>query len=568
MVILGVLLMLSIGMQLVNPQILRYFIDAAREGAALKNLTLAALLFIGLSLLNQGIVVGMTVLGNTVAWTATNALRADTAEHCLSLKMSFHNDHTPGEMIERIDGDINALGNFFSQFALQIIGSAVLVLGIIAATFREEPRAGLAMLVFATLALLVLNRFRSFATPHLKATRQASADFYGFLEEHLSGTEDIQACDGKQYVLRRFFSLTRIWLKRQVKSALMINVMVNTSWMLFALGEALALAVGAYLFKNRLISIGTVYLVFHYMSLLNRPLQTITHQMEDLQRAGASIDRVSELLRNTTVIPNKGTTLMAEGAASIELCNVEFAYTDERVLPDLSFKLAPGTILGLLGRTGAGKTTISRLLHRLYEPQGGSIRINGIEITEYELSSLRKSIGLVTQNVHIFEGSIRENLAFFDASVTDADISTAIRELGLESWVEGLSDGLDTKLESGGGGLSAGEAQLLAFARILLLQNPSIVILDEASSLIDPATERLLVASIRRLISKRTAIIIAHRLSTVSLADEIMVLDGGRVTEYGARSELEKDPDSLFSELLRSNLEMPKDEQQTPERRS
>ena len=208
------------------------------------------------------------------------------------------------------------------------------------------------------------------------------------------------------------------------------------------------------------------------------------------------------------------------------------------------------------------------MLYRLYEPQTGSILINDIDISNYDLSSLRKSIGLVTQNVHILEGSVRENLAFFDGTVTEERIETAVRELGLETWVKQLPKGLDTKLESGGGGLSAGEAQLLAFARILLLQNPSIVILDEASSLIDPATERLLVKSIRRLISNRTAIVIAHRLSTVALADEIMILDAGRISEYGARSELERDPESLFCELLRSNLEMPSGKGKASERRS
>ncbi|MBT3275146.1 MAG: ABC transporter ATP-binding protein [Spirochaetales bacterium] len=554
--ILGMLLMLSIVLQLINPQILRYFIDAARKSAALKDLSYAAILFIGLSLLNQGLVVAMTIIGNNIAWTATNELRADVAEHCLSLKMSFHNEHTPGEMIERIDGDINALGNFFSQFALQIVGNAVLVVGIIAVTFREEPRAGLAMLVFTLLAIIILIRFRSFATPHWKATRQASADFYGFLEEHLSGTEDIQACNGKGYVLRRFFTLTQAWLKRQVRSALTVNLMVNTSWLLFATGEALALAVGAYLFKGGSITIGTVYLVFHYMSILNRPMQAITDQMEDIQRAGASIERIFELNNDLSVIPNDGTAVISEGAASIGFKNVEFAYAEETVLQDLSFQLAPGTVLGLLGRTGAGKTTISKLLYRLYEPQVGSISINDNKTSEYELSELRKSIGLVTQNVHIFEGTVRENLTFFDSSISNFRMYEAIHELGLESWMKNLPEGLDTKLESGGGGLSAGEAQLLAFARILLLQNPRIVVLDEASSSIDPATERLLVASVQRLVSKRTAIIIAHRLSTVALADEIMILDAGRIAEYGPRIELERNPVSLFSQLLKSNLEM------------
>jgi ATP-binding cassette, subfamily B, bacterial len=553
-VILSVMLLCGIGLQLVNPQILRFFIDAAREGAPLSSLVNAALLFIGLSLLNQGFVVAMALLGYNIAWTATNALRADVATHCLSLNMSFHNEHTPGEMIERIDGDINALGNFFSQFALQIIGNIILIFGVIGVTFREEPRAGLALLLFSVLALFVLNRFRSFAIPHWKATRQASADFYGFLEEHLSGTEDIQAADGKGYVLRRFFSLTQVWLQKQMKSAFMVNFMVNTSWLLFAAGQALALAVGAFLFKGGYITIGTVYLVFHYMSILNRPMQIITHQMEDLQRAGASIDRISELLQESSAISNTGTRPIAAGGALVEFRNIEFSYNEEKVLGNISFTLHPGTILGLLGKTGAGKTTISRILYRLYEPQSGSVCLNGSDIASYELSSLRRSIGLVTQNVHILEGSVRDNLTFFDSSVSDARITDVIEELGIDSWVHELPEGLDTRLESGGGGLSSGEAQLVAFARILLLQNPSVIILDEASSSIDPATERMLIASVKKLVAGKTAIIIAHRLSTVALADDIMILDSGRIAEYGNRPELESSSASLFSRLLESTL--------------
>ena len=187
-------------------------------------------------------------------------------------------------------------------------------------------------------------------------------------------------------------------------------------------------------------------------------------------------------------------------------------------------------------------------------PQAGRILIDGNDVADYDLGSLRGSIGLVTQNVHILEGTVRENLAFFDTTVTDQRIHGAFEALGLQGWLEHLPDGLDTRLESGGGGLSSGEAQLLAFARIFLLQDPCIVILDEASSAIDPATERMLVTSVRRLVSGRTAMIIAHRLSTVALADEIMVLEAGRVAEHGPRTRLEQDPQSRYSLLVRSAL--------------
>ena len=555
-VLLGVIVIVGIGLQLVNPQILRFFIDAAREGRTMESLMVAAAAFIGIALLTQGLSIVTAVIGNNVAWTATNELRAHLAAHCLSLRMSFHNDRTPGEMIERIDGDINSLGNFFSQFALQIVANVLLLVGVIVATFREDIRAGLAMLAFSVVSLYVLSRFRNFAVPHMRDTREASANFFGFLEEHLSGTEDIQACRGKGYVLRRFFDLTQRWLRKQVKSAMMINIMVNTNWLILAIGEAAALAVGAYLFMGDWITIGTAYLILHYTAILQRPMNALTWQFEDLQRSGATIERVQELLNNTNTIVDAGEASVEHGACTVRFDRVQFAYADAPVLPDLSFEIPAGCAVGLLGKTGAGKSTIARLLYRLYDPQEGSISINGRSIQDYSVSSLRGSIGLVTQNVHILEGSIRDNLSFFDDEITDGRIRDAISELGLEEWLDRQPEGLDTMLESGGGGLSAGEAQLIAFARILLLQDPRLVILDEASSRIDPATERLMVNSVRRLVSGRTAIIVAHRLSTVAIADRIMVLEAGRLAEYDDRESLLDDPDSKFGALMRSSLDM------------
>ncbi len=230
----------------------------------------------------------------------------------------------------------------------------------------------------------------------------------------------------------------------------------------------------------------------------------------------------------------------------------------ERVLQDLSFQLQPGTVLGLLGRTGSGKTTLTRLLFRLYDPDSGAILLgdNGAarDIRLVSLGDLRQRVGMVTQNIQLFHATVRDNLTFFDPDVPDERILQVIRELGLEKWLQSLPQGLDTELESGGGGLSAGEAQLLAFTRIFL-QDPGLVILDEASSRLDPVTESLIERAIDRLVQERTAIIIAHRLGTVQRADEIMILEDGRIGEYGTRAELAGDPTSRFYSLLQTGLD-------------
>ena len=232
----------------------------------------------------------------------------------------------------------------------------------------------------------------------------------------------------------------------------------------------------------------------------------------------------------------------------------------DMVLQDVSFRLRPGTVLGLLGRTGSGKTTLTRLLFRLYDPDKGVIRLGDTapltDVRQVPLVDLRQRVGMVTQNIQLFHATVRDNLTLFDDTIPDQEILQVIQDLGLWDWYRSLPQGLDTELESGGGGLSAGEAQLLAFARIFL-QDPGLVILDEASSRLDPATEHLIERAVDRLVHapRRTAIIVAHRLGTVQRADEIMILEKGRIGEHGSRVALANDPASRFHSLLQTGLE-------------
>ncbi len=236
---------------------------------------------------------------------------------------------------------------------------------------------------------------------------------------------------------------------------------------------------------------------------------------------------------------------------------------DDIVLHNISFRLEPGRVIGLLGRTGSGKTTLTRLLFRLYDPDEGSICLGTdgrqVDIRELPLQELRRRIGMVTQNIQLFHATVRENLTFFDregtlSSIPDDKILEAVRNLGLWDWYQSLSQGLDTELSSGGGGLSAGEAQLLAFTRIFL-RDPGLVILDEATSRLDPATEYLIERAVDKLVQNRTAIIVAHRLGTVQRADDILILEDGQVCEYGERLRLAQDPASRFAHLLETGLE-------------
>jgi len=246
---------------------------------------------------------------------------------------------------------------------------------------------------------------------------------------------------------------------------------------------------------------------------------------------------------------------LQNGALPVTFQNVTFAYeSDEPVLRDISFDLGRGKVLGLLGRTGSGKTTLTRLLLRLYEPTHGQVRLGETDICQTRLRNLRQKVGMVTQEIQLFHASVRDNLTFFDPMIPDKRILQILKELDLWAWYTSLPEGLDTVLAAGGGGLSAGQAQLLAFARVFL-REPGLVILDEASSRLDPATEQQVDRAIERLLHGRTAIIIAHRLRTVDRADEIMILENGRIREHDTREALVNDETSYFAQLLRTGLE-------------
>ncbi len=224
------------------------------------------------------------------------------------------------------------------------------------------------------------------------------------------------------------------------------------------------------------------------------------------------------------------------------------------MLKDVDIELAPGQVLGLLGRTGSGKTTLARLVFRLFDPKVGAIRLGGVDIREPHLRHLRTRVALVTQDVQLFQATVRENLTFFDDTISDEQLREVIEALDLSDWYGSLPEGLDTRLETGGRGLSAGEAQLLAFTRVFL-RDPGLVILDEASSRLDPATEQLIERAVDKLLQDRSAVVIAHRLGTVHRADDIMILQDGQIMEYGNRVALASDPGSRFAGLLQTGLE-------------
>ena len=579
-ILMATVLLAGIAIKLINPQVLRYFLDAAQASAAPRNLNTSAGLFLAFAILQQGMSLAAHYTAALVGWASTNRLRADLTLHILRLDMPFHKLHTPGELIDRADSNVTQLSNFLSMFTVNVVGNGLLVVGILVLLFRENAWVGLGMVAYILLTLLVLRSIQQLAVPRWAAERQASARLYGYIEERISGMEEIRAARAEAYVMRRLYEYMRDFTRKTRAATVFSSLTYNLTNLVYVLGYAAGLAIGVILYMRGEASLGTVYLITYYVGMLSDPLQSIRGQAEDLQQASANIQRINELFNLRPQVGDPlhegaaGRKTLPGGPLPVGFQEVSFQYDDNQnggngaigdsageinglgqgnALTGVSFEIQPGRVLGVLGRTGSGKSTLTRLLFRLYDPNRGSVRLGGLDLREVQLNDLRQRVAMVTQDVQLFQATVRDNLTFFNRAILDERLELVLKQLRLWEWAQSLPNGLDTPL-AGGQSLSAGEAQLLAFARVFL-KNPGLVILDEASSRLDPATETLMERAVDRLFAERTGVVIAHRLKTVQRADDILILEDGCVVEYGPRATLASDPTSRFYHLLQTGLE-------------
>jgi ABC-type multidrug transport system fused ATPase/permease subunit len=552
---LAAALFATIALQVVTPQVIRVFIDRATspEGRPIGGL---ALLYVVAVLVQQGFRVATAWLSEVVGWLTTNALRADLMAHCLGLDPGFHATHTPGEMIERVDGDVTGLSQFFAQFLLTVVGNVLLLLGVLVVVAVQHPAAGAVLSAFAVVALTTLVLIRRIAAGPSERMRESSAALFGYLEERLVATQDIRSSSAEAHVLRGFYDRARDRIRRTTRARLANSFAGGTNSLLAFAANALAFALPALLVSRGGITLGGAFVLYFYTQLLMQPLTNVSDQVQGLQQAIAGGRRVLAVLElRSEVVDGPGAELPT-GPLTVTLDHVSFGYGDDPdVLRDIDVHHEPGEVLGVVGRTGSGKSTIARLLVRLHDPRQGAVRLGGVDVRELTKAQLRGRVALVTQEVHVLRATVRENLTLFDPEVDDARITEAIRRLGLGPWFARLPDGLDTVVGEGGAGLSAGEAQLLSFGRVVLA-DPSVVVLDEAASRLDRITEALVAGAVDRLLAGRTGVVIAHRLATLDRCDRIAVLEHGRVVELGARAALAVDPGSHFGRLLRTGLDV------------
>jgi ABC-type multidrug transport system fused ATPase/permease subunit len=552
---LALALAVGTALPLLAPQLTKRFVDDAVAGEPLSTLLILAGLYLAVAVAAQAATVVTAWLASRVAWDGTNRIRERLADHAVRLDMAFHGRHTPGEMIERVDGDVVALSEFIVAFLLDVVASGLLLVGAVVLVSVEDLRIGAAIIVYVVVATLVLSRVQRRAIPAVTGFREAMAQLFGSLEERLAAAEDIRANGAGHHVVNRFHESAAAVYRADQRAEIRLGGMLAATNVATTLGTALVLGVGIALRGQGAISLGAVLLLFQYTQMVRRPLERMIDQLKEFEHALAGVTRIRELLAVEPALapPATPVELPPSGPLAIELDDVTFAYADdgEEVLHHISLRVEPGRSLGIVGRTGSGKTTIGRLLLRLFDPTEGTVRVGGVDLREADPSQLRRRVAVVTQDVQLFASSVRDNVTLFrgDDVADDARITAALADLGLGSWLARLPDGLDTELGPGGAGLSAGEAQLLAFTRVFLT-DPAVVVLDEASSRLDPATEHVIERAIDRLLRGRTAVLVAHRLSSLDRVDDIAVLDAGRLVEVGPREQLAADPASRFARLI------------------
>ena len=510
-------------------------------------LRLLVLMLLGAVLLRLGLQGIQTFNVQAVGQRLTARIRDDLFAHAMALSLRFH-DRTPvGKLLTRLTSDVDALAEVFGSGAVGVLADLVTLLVIAVTMISIEWRLGLLLLVSqvpVVLGILWLQgRFRKANYRVREELSQLNAD----LQENLQGLEVVQMFRREATNSARFSQVTAAY-REAVNGTILFDSAISAfiEWVALS-AVAVVLALGGWMVLGSAMGLGTLTTFILYSQRLFDPLRQLAERFTQIQGGLTAVERIGELLEQPIEIADlpaseRSAAAIQSGskrasAGEVIFDNVSFSYReDDPILSDLSFRIAPGEHVALVGPTGSGKTTVIRLLCRLYEPQRGRILLDGIDIRQLPIPTLRQRLGVVLQDTFLFSGNVADNLRL-DAPISSEALHQICTELGLEPLLRRLPDGLATELRERGGNLSSGERQLLSVARVAI-RDPSVLVMDEATAFMDPSTEATLQRDLSRLLQQRTAIVIAHRLATVEAADRILVLRKGHLIEQGSHSEL------------------------------
>ncbi|HEX7522257.1 MAG TPA: ABC transporter ATP-binding protein [Acidimicrobiia bacterium] len=533
-----VLLVAQTACLLAGPALVRYGVDhglSAHDAAALN---LAAGLFLVAAIvglfLGRVVILKVTRIGETFL----RDLREHVFRHLLSLGMDFFEREKTGRLVARMTSDIDALQELVEQGLIMFVQNALLFVGAVIVIVLMSWQLALCTLIVVPPVMIASRWFRRESNRAYLEVRERIGTNLATLQEGLAGVRVVQAFGRERAFTRRFQATNEAQFDAHLETVSISARYFPVVEFVGVIGIAVIIGIGGWFSDQEIVTVGTVFAFVLYLNNLFEPVQQLSQLYNTVQSAGAALQKLFELLDTSPSIAERAGAIDLPDEGALEVDDVSFAYTgDDVVLRGVSLTVRRGERVALVGPTGAGKSTLAKLIARFYDARAGSVRFGGVDLRDATLRSLRERIVVVPQEGFLFAGTVRDNIRIGRADATDPEIKAAVDALGLGDRFDALPDGLDTEVRERGSRLSAGERQLVSLVRAALA-DPAVLVLDEATSNLDPGTERAVERALERLTEGRTTVVVAHRLSTAARADRVAVIDHGQLVELGTHKQL------------------------------
>lgn len=534
---------ITVGINLANPLILEYAIDNYVAKGDVKGLLTLGVIAVALSLLFIVFVRVRIYVMSKISNEILLKIRQEMYEHIQTLSFSFFDGRPSGKILARITGDVNSLKEVLTKAVTTLIPEAITVIGVLVIMLVKDWKLALASL--CSLPILAVGIFTIQRINHKRwqVVRKKASNLNAYVHEDVAGIRVVQSLCAEEETKEQFANLANEHRDGYIHACRVADLFFPTADTCWGLGSMMLYLVGVKFIGFPEVSVGMLVAFGSYINMFWQPIMNLSQFYNQLVTNLSAAERVFDIMDTEAEIVDKPTaTELPDVQGSVEFSHVSFTYdegtaAETRVLDDVSFEVEKGETIALVGPTGAGKTTIVNLISRFYDIQKGTISIDGHDLTDVKLNSLRKQMGVMTQDNFIFQGTVRENIAYGRLDATDEEIIEAAKAVNAHEFIMQMENGYDTELKEQGAGLSIGQRQLIAFARTMV-SKPKILILDEATSSIDTHTEILVQKGIEALLKGRTSFVIAHRLSTIQNADRIFVINNGGIMEQGTPSEL------------------------------
>ncbi len=547
--------LVTTGIALLLPYLVKVAVDDYIAKDNLSGLAVLSILYLSLAGLRLLAAYWQGYLSHWVGQHIIHVMRQDLFEKVTHQSLRFHEKEQVGQITSRLTNDVNAIANFISDGAVNLFADLIVVVGIIIIMFIIQWKLTLITLISIPLALFSMRFLGDKMRKAYSEVQQALADVNTGVEQGLAGMRVVKSLSRESFTIERFEQLSLQNMKANLKTSLIFAAVFPTMTITNMLGIALILGYGGSRIAAGQMSVGILMAFFAYVYRLYGPLRELGLVYGSIQAAGASLDRIIEYMDRTTELYEADKPRRPEdgfkGALQVE--KVCFSYDEDVILKNIDFSVEAGTSVGIVGFTGAGKSTLAKLLARLYDVDEGVIRLDGVDVRDLAIKKLRQLVTIVPQDVFLFADSILENIRYGNPQASDEEVIAAARQAQVHRFISELAGGYNTEVGEMGVKLSGGQKQLLAFARAILA-NPKVLILDEATANVDPQTEAIIQQAMFSIARDRTTLIIAHRFSTLSRVEKILVLDEGKLVGYSTHENL-LDDNTVYQRLYQTRMD-------------